>query len=106
MARPELQYVRIRNKILKADGSLHTECKSISKAKNLSRHLQGAAGGLGLGSLRVDRTQDPKAPPLDFGPRRSRWNKPVASRAELRRSNPQTLRIAPRFEKWMPKEVV
>jgi hypothetical protein len=66
MKKPELKFIRKRNLILKADGSLFEKHKSISQAKRFSRIQQNAAGGCGCGLVQVDRTDDPKPPKLNF----------------------------------------
>lgn len=58
------EFIRKRHLILNIDGSLHKDCKTVSKAKKLSREIQGSVRG--MGNLTVDRSEDPKPPLLDF----------------------------------------
>lgn len=52
-----LSFVRKRHVMKNADGSVYRDCESISKAKKLSREIQG-----GGGKVSVDRTEDPQPP--------------------------------------------
>ena len=45
--------VRVGSKIYYANGEMHTDCKTINKAKHASREFQKSGGQLGDGRLRV-----------------------------------------------------
>lgn len=45
--------IRVGSKIYYANGEMHTDCKSINKAKFASREFQKKGGQLGDGRLRV-----------------------------------------------------
>lgn len=65
MKHKEPTYIRKRHIIYLADGkTIHQDCKTIGKAKLQSRILQGGDRGCGL--VRVDRSEDPKPPKLNF----------------------------------------
>lgn len=71
MKKPELQFIRKRHLILNADGSLYQNFKSVSAAKRFSRLKQKSTGGLGCGTVQVDRSDDPKPPQLNFNKTRA-----------------------------------
>jgi len=49
----ELELIRVGSRIYYPSGELHTDCKTINKAKRASREYQQARGPLGAGVVRV-----------------------------------------------------
>jgi hypothetical protein len=49
----DLELLRVGSKLFHPSGELHTDCKTINKAKRASREYQQKRGPLGAGLVRV-----------------------------------------------------
>lgn len=94
MPKIEHDLTRIRERIYNADGSPHKpfmdqKGRTVSKAKSYSRFYQKGHGGLGMGSVKRDRSEDPVAKPGNglhggYSTRRGRPSVPVSRPQERR----------------------